>query len=167
MVAIEPRILAFDIECVKAPLKFPNAEVDEIFMISYMFDGQGYLILSRKYVSKDVANFEYTPKPEYPGPFHVFNEKDEKGLLRRFFDHVKEVRPNIIVTYNGDGFDWPYVDKRAAVYGINMEDEIGIRHQEGTKGTRCGVWVPVDSIASVRVTVCLLVSLSVFVSGGD
>ena len=37
----EPRILAFDIECTKAPLKFPDAEKDDqIFMISYMFDGQ-------------------------------------------------------------------------------------------------------------------------------
>lgn len=24
----------------------------------------------------------------------------------RFFDHILEVQPNIIVTYNGDFFDW-------------------------------------------------------------
>ena len=36
----EPRILAFDIECEKGPLKFPNAEVDRIFMISYMAEGK-------------------------------------------------------------------------------------------------------------------------------
>ena len=43
----EPRILAFDIECEKSPLKFPNAEVDRIFMISYMVKGQGFLIINR------------------------------------------------------------------------------------------------------------------------
>jgi len=43
----EPRILAFDIECEKSPLKFPNAEVDRIFMISYMVKNQGYLIINR------------------------------------------------------------------------------------------------------------------------
>ena len=62
-----PCVLAFDIECTKAPLKFPDAEVDSIFMISYMVNGQGYLLLSRHVVGRDVANFEYTPKPKYPG----------------------------------------------------------------------------------------------------
>lgn len=44
----EPRILAFDIECEKSPLKFPNAETDRIYMISYMVKGQGYLIINRQ-----------------------------------------------------------------------------------------------------------------------
>lgn len=43
----EPRTLAFDIECTKAPLKFPDAAVDQVFMISYMVDGQGFLIINR------------------------------------------------------------------------------------------------------------------------
>ena len=43
----EPKILAFDIECEKSPLKFPNAQVDRIFMISYMVKGDGYLIINR------------------------------------------------------------------------------------------------------------------------
>ena len=43
----EPRILAYDIECEKLPLKFPNAENDRIFMISYMTAGQGYLLINR------------------------------------------------------------------------------------------------------------------------
>ena len=30
-----PKVFAFDIETSKAPLKFPNAEVDSIYMISY------------------------------------------------------------------------------------------------------------------------------------
>ena len=51
-------------------------------------------------------DFEYTPKPEYEGPFTVFNEPDEFHLLRKFLDHMLEVKPNIFVTYNGDMFDW-------------------------------------------------------------
>ena len=43
----EPRVLAFDIECEKSPLKFPNPETDRIFMISYMVKDQGYLIINR------------------------------------------------------------------------------------------------------------------------
>ena len=36
LIKAEPRILAFDIECTKEPLKFPQADRDQIFMISYM-----------------------------------------------------------------------------------------------------------------------------------
>ncbi|PNJ05582.1 POLE isoform 3 [Pongo abelii] len=37
----DPVVLAFDIETTKLPLKFPDAETDQIMMISYMIDGQG------------------------------------------------------------------------------------------------------------------------------
>ena len=33
------KVLAFDIECEKAPLKFPDASRDRIYMISYMIQG--------------------------------------------------------------------------------------------------------------------------------
>jgi DNA polymerase epsilon subunit 1 len=77
--------MAFDIETTKPPLKFPNAQLDEIMMISYMYDGDGYLIVNREIVSEDIQDFEYTPKPEYEGKFEIFNEKNEVQLLRRFF----------------------------------------------------------------------------------
>jgi len=38
--ALPVQVLAFDIECTKEPLKFPQAERDAVFMISYMVDGQ-------------------------------------------------------------------------------------------------------------------------------
>ena len=47
------------------------------------------------------------------------------SLLRRFFEHIQEVKPSIIVTYNGDLFDWPFVDARASYHGINMTAEVG------------------------------------------
>jgi len=73
--------MAFDIETSKAPLKFPDQQVDQIMMISYMIDGQGYLITNREIVSEDIEDFEYTPKPEYEGPFMIFNEEDEVSRL--------------------------------------------------------------------------------------
>ncbi|KAK2743262.1 DNA polymerase epsilon catalytic subunit [Myotisia sp. PD_48] len=123
----DPIVLAFDIETTKLPLKFPDAVIDQIMMISYMIDGRGYLITNREIVSEDISDFEYTPKPEYDGPFMIFNESDEKALLERFFRHVNEVKPNVIVTYNGDFFDWPFVEARASVQGIDMYTEIGFR----------------------------------------
>lgn len=60
-------VLAFDIETTKLPLKFPDSQTDQIMMISYMIDGQGYLITNREIISIDVEDFEYTPKPEFEG----------------------------------------------------------------------------------------------------
>ena len=119
--------MAYDIETTKLPLKFPDAAIDQIMMISYMIDGQGFLITNREIVSEDIDDFEYTPKPEYEGPFMIFNEPDEKALIERFFLHIKEARPTVIATYNGDFFDWPFVDARASVNGIDMYQEIGWR----------------------------------------
>jgi DNA polymerase epsilon subunit 1 len=121
----DPVVLAYDIETTKLPLKFPDPSTDMIMMISYMIDGQGYLLTNREIVGADVENFEYTPKPEYEGPFIIYNEPDEVSVIRRFFDHILEVKPNIIVTYNGDSFDWPFVEARAAFHQIDMEEEIG------------------------------------------
>ena len=36
----EPIVLAFDIETTKLPLKFPDMATDQVFMLSYMIDGQ-------------------------------------------------------------------------------------------------------------------------------
>ena len=77
----DPVVLAFDIETTKLPLKFPDSSIDQIIMISYMIDGQGYLITNREIISQDIEDFEYTPRPEFQGPFIVFNEKDEVLLV--------------------------------------------------------------------------------------
>ncbi|KAI9844901.1 MAG: DNA polymerase epsilon catalytic subunit [Sclerophora amabilis] len=123
----DPVVLAYDIETTKLPLKFPDAVIDQVMMISYMIDGQGFLITNREIVSEDISDFEYTPKPEYDGPFIIFNEPDEKAVLERFFQHIKEAKPTVIATYNGDFFDWPFVEARASMLGIDMYQEIGFR----------------------------------------
>lgn len=121
----EPVVMAFDIETTKSPLKFPDAAVDQVMMISYMIDGQGFLITNREIISEDIGDFEYTPKPEYPGSFMIFNEPNERATLDRWFSHIKEARPTVIATYNGDFFDWPFMEARASINGIDMYQEIG------------------------------------------
>jgi DNA polymerase epsilon subunit 1 len=145
-------ILAFDIETTKRPLKFPDSATDQVMMISYMIDGDGFLITNREIISEDIEDFEYTPKPEYPGLFTVFNEPDEKATLQRFFGHIRDVKPQIIATFNGDFFDWPFVEARGSVHGMDMYDEIGFApDSEGEyKSTYCAHmdcfrWVKRDS----------------------
>jgi len=120
------RVLAFDIETTKAPLKFPDPAIDNIIMISYMVDGHGFLIVNRQIISEEIEDFEYTPKPEFEGTFHVFNEIDEKSLLLRFAEHCRELRVNVFVTYNGDDFDIPFILERMKSNKLNMENEFGL-----------------------------------------
>ncbi|XP_046997014.1 DNA polymerase epsilon catalytic subunit 1 [Schistocerca americana] len=149
-------VLAFDIETTKLPLKFPDASSDQIMMISYMIDGQGYLITNREIISADIEDFEYTPKPEFEGLFTIFNEPDEAGLLQRFFDHILDIKPHIFVTYNGDFFDWPFVEARAAVHELDMKQQIGFScNRDGVYACRpamhmdCLCWVKRDSYLPV------------------
>lgn len=120
-----PKICAWDIETTKPPLMFPDARNDCIMMISYMMNNQGYLIVNREIVSEDIEDFDYTPLPEYPGPFIIFNVADERELLVKWFEHLREEKPTIYVSYNGDNFDFPFVDTRARKYDMNIRDEIG------------------------------------------
>ncbi|CAK7329328.1 unnamed protein product [Dovyalis caffra] len=149
----EVHVCAFDIETTKLPLKFPDADYDLIMMISYMVDGQGYLIINRECVGEDIEDLEYTPKPEYEGYFKVTNVQNEDELLRQWFAHMREVKPGIYVTYNGDYFDWPFLESRAASHGYKMSDEVGFSCDKNQGECRakfachldCFAWVKRDS----------------------
>ena len=58
-------ILAYDIETSKSTLKFPDAKVDCVMLISYVINGDGFLITNRDIISKDIDDFEYTPNEAY------------------------------------------------------------------------------------------------------
>ena len=145
------RVLAFDIETVKSPFKFPDARIDPIMMISYMIDGVGFLIVNREVVSEDIEDFEYTPKPEFKGEFTVLNEANEFQVLTAFFYHIKKTKPLIFSTFNGDYFDWPYIKTRASINGLDMEKEIGVYEEAGEFKGRlsihmdCLYWVKRDA----------------------
>jgi DNA polymerase epsilon subunit 1 len=119
-------ILAFDIETTKLPLKFPDARIDSILLISYVIDRHAFLIVNREIVSEDVHEFTYSPKPEFAQSVHVFNEPSEKAAIQRFLAHIRLSKPFIVATFNGDMFDIPFVLKRAEVLGVSVEQEVGL-----------------------------------------
>lgn len=55
------KVLAFDIETSKDPLKFPDANKDVIMMISLMFDGCAYLIVNLDICGGTLSNFNFDP----------------------------------------------------------------------------------------------------------
>jgi len=46
---------------------------------------------------------------------------DERAIIARFVNFIKRQKPDIIVTYNGDRYDWIQIMKRAKMYGIKVD----------------------------------------------
>lgn len=145
------RVLAFDIETTKKPLKFPNPEYDEIMMVSAMCDSQGYLIVNRAIVSEDIDDFEYSPNREIKGCFRIYNESSEETLLIRFYEIFQSFRPNLVTTYNGSLFDFPFIEKRTAKYNLSLSGLTGFVGLDDTFSSPfivhldCYKWVRRDS----------------------
>ena len=142
--------LTFDIETTKQKLKFPNAAFDQVMMVSLMIDARGLLLINEEFVGGGVEDFDYVPAPDMPGSFEVEYYPNEERVLQRFFELIRHERPLIYITYNGDFFDWPFIDKRAAVYGLSLLD-VGIANNEETYFGKqalhldCFPWVKRDS----------------------
>lgn len=60
------------------------------------------------------------------GVFTVFNMPNERKLIERFLEHIQEAKPQVFVTFNGDYFDWPFLQKRASANGLDLLDETGV-----------------------------------------
>ena len=82
--------------------------------------------------------------PDGAGPFTVNCGNFSEGLVGEYVTlvlpgldrtlHLRELRPTIVVTYNGDNFDWPYIDKRAQHFGMNLKVEVGFAPSTGDNG---------------------------------
>jgi DNA polymerase I len=99
------RIAAVDTE-VYNPHGMPEADKDPIIMISYA-DNLGL---------KKVWSYRHTTVPDF-----VEVLKDEKEMIKKFVETIKAQEIDLIVSYNGDNFDFPYLKDRAAKYKFEME----------------------------------------------
>ncbi len=86
-------LLAFDIE-VYNPTGSPRASKDPIIIVG-LLDGGFHQILA--------------------------SDHSDRELLERFRDAVLKLDPDIIVGYNTNRFDWPYIMERARLHGIKMD----------------------------------------------
>jgi DNA polymerase I len=99
------RYLAFDIECL-VDGSIPTADRSPIIMISLAFEPahQGELetlVLVGKEADLDCDGTEHFT--------------DEADLLNRFFEVVRDYDPDVILGYNSNEFDFPYITKRVEV----------------------------------------------------
>lgn len=100
---MKPRILAFDIETY-AEEGFSQAENNPVIMISLSGCGTSKVI-------------------SYQGPAPSFAEvlPDEKAMLERFMHLLRELDPDILVGYNSDNFDLPYLRDRCKVLKLDLK----------------------------------------------
>jgi len=99
-----PRILAVDIETYNPKGKLINPKEYPIVMLGLY--GEDF----QKVVS-------WKQFPSEPFVEHVPSEAD---VLLRFVELVEQVKPDILVSYNGDGFDLPYIRTRADKYKLRL-----------------------------------------------
>ncbi|KAF5076963.1 DNA polymerase family B, exonuclease domain [anaerobic digester metagenome] len=97
------KILSLDIE-VYNPKGMPNAEDDPIIMIS-LSSNHGL----RKVISTVESPLDFMERVE-----------DEKQMLERFVAIIEEENPDILIGYNSDNFDFPYIRDRAAILDVPL-----------------------------------------------
>lgn len=126
-------VMAFDIETTKQPLRFPDSQIDEVMLISYVVDGEACLIVNRNIISKDITEFNYAPYKDIDYDIVIYNEPDEKSSIEKFFNDIRSTRPMVLTTFNGDNFDWPFLEDRALIHDIDMTKLLGITRFENPK----------------------------------
>ncbi len=100
----ELKTLSFDIE-VRNPKGMPQAEEDPIIMISLSSNQGLQTVLSTK-----KSSFEF-----------VETLKTEAHMLERFVEIVKSENPDLLIGYNSDNFDLPYIRDRATKLNVKMK----------------------------------------------
>ncbi len=94
-----PKILAFDLETMQEG-------ASQKIILASVYTSSGY---------KKVLGYE---KDNYP---HSITLKDEKQLIQKLIEIIKQQDPDFIVTYNGDTFDMPVLRDRSKKYSIKLD----------------------------------------------
>ncbi|NOZ81758.1 MAG: DNA polymerase elongation subunit [Candidatus Micrarchaeota archaeon] len=100
------KYLSLDIECIPEEERIPDPEKDSIAIISLAFypeyKGRKTLVLVKK--------------PINGGEILGFSSEEE--MLMKFLDIIRDFDPDIILGYNINNFDLPYIVKRLEVLGL-------------------------------------------------
>ncbi|MFA0821787.1 MAG: DNA-directed DNA polymerase [Methanomethylovorans sp.] len=96
------KFLSFDIECLPLGGSMPSPDESPVIMISLTFapsyKGHNTIVLVAKHVSGAGQDVE--------------SLKDEESMFKRFFEILREYDPDILVGYNINDFDIPYITDR-------------------------------------------------------
>ena len=109
----KPRVLAFDIETYNPSGKTIDVVNYPILMIAFYGDNFKKVITWKKFkTTKDYISFV----------------DGEAELINEFKEVIDDYKPDVLVGYFSDGFDFPYVKKRANKYKIKLD--LGLDYSE-------------------------------------
>ncbi|MEX0920677.1 MAG: DNA-directed DNA polymerase [Candidatus Pacearchaeota archaeon] len=132
-----PKILAYDIETDEL-----KVGAGKILMISLVSKNYKKVISWKKTTKKKADYVEYV--------------KNESELLERFIEEVREVSPDILVGYNSDGFDLPYLKSRSEKHNIKLSLGLDDSQPRFTRGSvlsgRINGIVHLDILKFIRTT---------------
>ena len=112
----ELKIMSFDCE-MAASVGMPSPNRDPIIIISVAYHA-GNEVKAKLFVMSD----------------EEFRVGDDRKVLKDFFAFVADLKPEIIVGYNSDSFDWPYIKERANKHNIRMKlgaDGSTVQYEKG------------------------------------
>ncbi len=124
-------------EVVKVPKK-PGYRVDEEYEITGKIEplNDSTPPGDMRYLAFDIEVYTKsgTPRPEKDpviiigvkdtdNGFKQFlaNDKDDRDAIKNFIDYIRSYDPDIIVGYNNNGFDWPYLIERSKKIGLRLD----------------------------------------------
>lgn len=107
--------LSFDIECISPSYEFPDATktADEIVLI-------GAVVYTYNHAAEHAQRFVFVTGAcdDVPGT-EIVRAENEAELIREFRDFVVvHCDPDILLSYNGLGFDYRYLWQRAELLGV-------------------------------------------------
>ncbi len=102
----EMNMLSFDIETLNPLGKAIIPEEHPILMVAFYSPAFAKVITWKKFNT----NLEYVEFVE-----------DEAALINRFKEIIDEQKPDALIGYNSDGFDFPYLRTRAEKYKIQLD----------------------------------------------
>ncbi len=122
----EFRIAAIDLETY-SPGRFSDPKKDPILMCVIATEKKGVVYTYKKTKAKDVKIFA-----------------NEKEMLGAIMADLRAMKLDVLVTYNGDSFDLPYIKERCARLGVECDFGFGsvnirnrgLYHEASLKGTQ-------------------------------
>lgn len=112
----DPELLsscAFDIEVLNSsPEVFPKPENDPVISISIVDNKKNKFVFFLADNTDSIAKADKIAKERKDNQLSISFYRNEADLINAFIFCLEKISPDIIFTYNGDGFDFEYLSKR-------------------------------------------------------
>ena len=132
------KILSFDIETYAELNKYPVEDKDPIISLAFFGENFKKVITWKKFKTKE----------------KIFFVNSEAELIEEFVKTIKEYKPDYLIGYFSDGFDFPYIAARAKKYSILLDislDSTEIKLiRKGMQSTRIIGIVHIDIFKFIR-----------------